>query len=405
MKYFHNFDTGLHAGCSGWLGVLIIGAIVCSLPSSLPAEPPPQPLTAEEKHSNEYLLEQIKHLGDASYRTRQLARWRLEQNAAQSVDLIRQRLSQVEYGVKAQLVELLGALAAHGEVGVSLKAREILEANAEQVSSLGRLAHNALQTIADLKESQAVEVLLHHGAQIGTPSSLDFTLNARVGSSNELALRIDERFHGGDEIIEWIQFLNSIETVYLHGSQIDSRHYRAVSKLRGVKNVKLKHVSMTVDDLRLFKQFDDLEHLGLNYVDLDDRAIEVLAELPVSQSLRIYGTDISLSAAEMLAQRLDGIEIYCGRGGYLGVGMDATLASTVVSVLTPGSGAQLAGIQLGDELKSINDVTIKSFADMRGELGKYVGGEKIRIKLLRRSGAGGAPEEMEVEVTLGKDPN
>jgi hypothetical protein len=364
-----------------------------------------------------FFRSQIADLSHSSYRTRQMALWRLQQHPHESIKAIRECIHVVDYNTGSQLVDLLSQLAAHGEVATSLLARQTLIDMANHVSSVGRLADNTLRAIADLKEEQAIAILLHHGAKLGSPQELQFALNSRLqlGSEN-LALQIDESFRGSDETIEWIQFLKSIDTVFLQGPGIDSRHYRALSSLRSIRNVKLKYVSISREELLQFKNFDELELLELNYMEVDDDMLSALAELPIRQSLKLFGTQISQAGATMLAQQLDGIEIFCGKGGYLGVGMDQ---NTMVTQVTPGSAAQRAGIQLYDELTHVNNVPITTFAELRVELGKHMAGEKIQIRLTRVPGRGvpggipGGPPgrrlveeaiELDLTVELGEDP-
>lgn len=337
---------------------------------------------------------QVELLSDTSYHTRQLARWRLEQQPRKTIDIIRREIGQVDHHTGAQLVDLLTVFVTHKDVMVSLEALQTLRDTAKQLSSVGKLANNSLHAIADLQEGQAIEILDHHDAHIGLP---DFNLNAQIRTGTEIALHIDERFTGDDEeTIHWIRFLQSVETVFLEGPKIDSRYFRAISHLKGVRNIKLKHVNMTAEDLMLFRNFANLEHLGLNYVNIDDSALDVLSELPLSESLRLYGTQITREGAERLAEKLDGIEIYCGRGGFLGVATDRT--NTIVTMVTNNSGAQLAGIQPGDRLTHINGEPIRDFSDLRDQLGKFLPNEKIKVRLTR----GGRP--LELKVTLTEEP-
>ncbi len=353
----------------------------------------------------EFVQQQIQDLNHPSFRVRQLARWRLEQYPKQTVAAIGRSIHKVDHNTGAQLINLLSVLATHTDVTISLQAREILGSAAKSVSSIGRMADNAMHTIADLQEEQAMEVLLHHGARIGPRN---FFLNARVEVTNEISLHIDESFSGDGDTIEWIRFLKSVESVFLEGPGVDSRHYRAISQLSGLRNIRLKRVSIKQEDLRLFKLLADVEHLGLNYVDVDDSILPTLAELPISQSLRLYGTRITQAGAARLAEQFDGIDIYCGRGGYLGVGTNP--ADTVVTKLIPGSGAQLAGIQERDKLTHINGVAIANFTDLRTELGKYMAGDQIEVQLDRpvEVQLDRSVEEklvpVKVTVVLGEDP-
>ena len=149
-------------------------------------------------------------------------------------------------------------------------------------------------------------------------------------------------------------------------------------------------------DLELFRQFENLEHLGINYVDIGDWAVRTLSQLAISESMRLYGTGVSDEGAAYLERQLEGIEFYWGRGGFLGVAMERS--NTLVTFVTPNSGANIAGIRIGDQLRQIDGNSLKNFFDLREELGKRVPGDKISV-LVERAG-----EEFELEVVLTEEP-
>lgn len=351
---------------------------------------------------------EIRALSDPSYRVRQMARWRLEQSPLETLAAIEGCLADVDYNTGGQLIDLLSALATHSEEAISGHARAILRTHANRVSSVGRKADAALRAIADLQEAQAIEILTHHGAHFGSPNRLGFSLNARLSlESGELSLWIDQSFSGDDDVVAWIQFLKSIDTVFFEGPEINSNHFRALAKLPGIKNVKLKHVSVTADDLNALSSFQSLELLELCYVDVDDSFLDQIAKLPISQSLRLSGTGISSEGAKRLARQLDGIEIYCGKGGFLGI--QTHPKDTLVNDVIDGSGAKLAGIEIDDELTHVDGVPIKNMADLRTELGKHPAGDRIVITLKRTLPSTEMPNtqnvvELKLEVTLGEDP-
>ena len=340
------------------------------------------------------LESQVALLSDPSYRVRQLARWRLEQYPLETLSIIEKEIANSNLDAGTHLIDLLTVFATHSDVSISLRAMNTLRATASEVSSIGRLAQNSLDAIAGMQEEQAIETLSLHDAFFNVGAS--FSINAQLtGREAGLTLHINERFRGGDDIVQWIRFLRSVETVYFEGERIDSQFFEAISHLKNVRNVKLKHVTMTIDDLKCLRELPNLEHLGLNYVNLDDTAIDTLLEIPVGLSLRLMGTKISKQGAERLREQMDEIEVYCGRGGFLGVAMNRS--DSIVTRVTNNSAAEKAGIQIHDELTHVNDVRIQNFEDLRSELGNFNAHETLKIKLKRLG------REVEVEVTLTED--
>lgn len=359
---------------------------------------PPQDSTQiseSEPASPEYLQQQMADLSHPNYRARQLARWRLEQTPFATLRQIEAGVLTLDQNAAAQLIDIASSLAIYSDSRISIEAHAILERLAKDASSIGHLANNTLRAIADLQESKATEALVYAGAYIG---AVDFSYNGRLGAVEDYrALRIDANFRETDEMIERIRFLKSVEAVSLSGSAIDSKYFKALSELTQLKVIKLKGVTLTADDLKLFIHFQSLEHLGLNYMAVDDSFVPQLLELPISQSMRLYGTKITEVGEKLLNDQFDGIEIYRGNGGFLGVSTDP--ANAVVKTVTNRSAAELAGIQVNDRLTHIGGVAINSFAELRRELGKHAAGEQIEVQLKRGN------MELTVSVNLLEEPN
>ncbi len=367
-------------------------ALLCTLGCPMGTEAVAQDVVANHDQLLAELALQAQLLNDPSYRIRQLARWRLQMYPRLTIDVIRDQIDQADHNSGSQLIDLLTIFATQDDIALSLDAMALLQQSANDISLVGRLAKNSLSAIADLQEEQAIEILVQNEAYVGPRN---FKINAQVDQGDEMSLHINNGFSGNDEAIKWIRFLKSVETVYLEGEQIDRRIIKAISELTQVKNLKLRHVNLHADDLRLFASFENLQHLGLNYVNVGDDAVEVFTELPISESLRLYGTEISREGIARLKKQLDGIDIYGGRGGFLGVATGRL--DTIVSMVTPNSGAFRGGIRRFDRLTAINGIHIDNFEDLRGELGKYLPEDTIRVALVRGT------QELELEVTLTED--
>lgn len=351
----------------------------------------------------------IQDLNAPSFRKRQFARWKLEQTPLESIGAIEACLGEATYNSGAQLVDILSTLATHIDVTVSIRAQQVLEQYANRVSAIGRLADNSLRAIADLQEEQALQILSHHGARFGSSIFLQLVFNGKPPGSRQLsdvedfALVIDDSFTGDEKVIAWIQFLKSVDTVYFEGERIGHQHFRAISVLPNIKKLKCKNVAVSQADLLLIKNFAWLKILEIAYADIDDSYLTILGELPMSETLRLFGTHVSAAGAQQLSQQLDGIEIYCGKGGFLGVSTNTT--NTEVGGVGRNSGAERAGIREGDRLTHVNGVEINNMSDLRAELAKHAAGESILVKLTRPPPVEGPREELTLTVTLTEDPN
>lgn len=361
--------------------------------TTLPAQAQPASPSPTDSGSPEW-SEVIRDLNSSNYRVRRLARWRLSKNTEQALPAIREALATADHHSGIELIELVSQLALRGgSDNHHAEAMSILFDTSERLTSVGVLANNSLSAISELHEGQALEILIHHGAIIGPR---DFSLNGTKGMlDSEIALHITEDFSGDESAIRWIQYLSSVETVCLEGSKVNRAFLEVVMRMKNLRNLKLKSCSLTLEDIALLKNIDRLDHFGLLYSELGDELLSTLIDLPVGKSIKLYGTRVSEKAGEELKTQLNDLEIFIGNGGFLGVA--PIQFSTRIAEVTRDSAAQKAGILGGDEITHINDRPVKTFPELRSELGKYRAGEAIQIRLVRRG------IEREVKAVLQKE--
>lgn len=355
--------------------------ILCgqSAENSIDSDIDPRPQSDSGEPSADSIQQQILRLGDPSYRTRQVARIFLEEHPLPSLAVIQESIESVETVVGIQLVELLSGLAVHSDFQVSGTATKILAQVAGDATSIGRSSANSLRAIADLQEEKAIEILTNQGAYIGPQN---FSINGRLDrSGGPLSLKIDDAFMGTKGDLEWIRYLKSIQTVYLQGNKITSIALEALSQLKQVRAVRLRSIPLTQQQLLQLQELTGLEHLDLSYMDVDDSFIPIMLQLPINQSIRLYGTRVSEAGETQLNEMLDGIEVFRGAGGFLGISSLSRQAQ--IDSVNPGSAAAEAGLVPGDIITSINEVPIATFEQLRIELGKYRVGDTIDIALKR----------------------
>lgn len=349
-----------------------------------------------------FLEAQITGLSSENFRTRQVALERLQRYPTESLALIDEVIYTADHNVGAELVDLLGILATHSDLTISGNSRRLLRNVSKQPTYAGSLAANTVRAIADLQESQAIQRLVLAGAKIHNNTIQLHALRRPIDIVNPRVLQLAADFDNQPQTVAWIPFLKTVEMIVLDNVEIDSQLMSAISALKQLRVVKLRHVTLQAEDLWLLKSLDSLEYLEIAYTKIDDSAIGALAALPVSQNIRLYGTEITPAGASRLQEQLDSVEIFRGNGGFLGVGTNPS--STLVTRVVRRSSADLAGIRIGDQLTRINSVEIKDFEDLRGELGKSSVGNQIKVELLRRDDLTGKQITRVVDVTLGEEP-
>ncbi len=83
----------------------------------------------------------------------------------------------------------------------------------------------------------------------------------------------------------------------------------------------------------------------------------------------------------------------------IGIGARETEDSgIVVTEITPGSGAEKAGLKEGDLLLKIGATEVSDFASLAKAMKNLWAGDKVKVKISRDG------KEMDVELTLGERP-
>lgn len=114
---------------------------------------------------------------------------------------------------------------------------------------------------------------------------------------------------------------------------------------------------------------------------------------------------LSLSQAGAQTPAQDGTSGATGQPGYLGMIADDRQAAAGVQVINvvPGGPADLAGLQKGDRITSINALPVASMRDMAQVVRRSGAGSKLRLVIVRK-GRGGAEERLTSLLTMGVRP-
>ena len=358
--------------------------------------------------SLEVLRQHIEKLNSPSYRTRQLAIWYLEQNAARALPLLREAGETTDLNIGAEIVSLLSSQAMTPDPVISVAAHEALKhiAGGERsVTAVSYLAHSALAGIADRQEVLARESLLDLNVEMGPlRMTIGGTMQNEPPFPQTNIVHVTSDFAGTEQDMRLFRFLRSYETAYLEGDKITEKLLREVLAMPGLKRIVLKGPAITNDLLPALFDVASLEHLELVYTTVDDAAIDTIVDLPLVDSLRIFGARISREGADRIKKELDGLDIYIGRGGFLGV--QTKQNDLRVERVVTDSGADRGGIETQDLITHVNDKPIKTFNQLRDELANFGPGEMVTVTVERFGGLEpgrplGERLSIKLDITLG----
>lgn len=363
-----------------------------------------------------YLNAQIALLDSPAFRTRELAKSRLLRYPHATIPLITKMAPDTSLNTAAQQIEILDHFLSHSDAEIKTYAYEVLKRFSQtQTTALGSLAISSVKGIEDDFEQQAFEILTNAGASVGI---LDININgSRTTDKTELmGIEIKpDQFTGNAETLSWMRYLKSARVVSLEGDYASLETLKLVAQMPNVRKILLRgtyrkpgvyDTRLKPSDLLVLKSLPDIEHFEVKYMSIDDSFVPALCQLPISESLRLFGTGITENGKQEIAKKLDGLEIYRGGGGFLGIS-SPPVGQVVVSDVTSNSAAANAGIQPYDVILEIDEKPIKNFAALRATLANYMPNEMLVMKIRRRNPPNSAVEfaEYQLFVVLNEQAN
>jgi PDZ domain len=338
----------------------------------------------------------LKALESPDFRTRIAARQQLKTWPMFAISAIERDLLTARVDVATQEIELLDYFANLPDLETSTRAFDALQIVAERkVTNLSSLASKCIEAIEEAKEKQAIELLSFADVRIG---QLAVSLN---GSTNGEGFAVEiesSSFKGDRQVFQWLQYLRSIDIVSVDGPfQIDRPMMAAIAKMPRLSKIRFRNVQFDPGCLTELRKVDSLKHLELMYVNLGDESIPTLCELPIDESLRLFGTQITTEGQRLIRSRLDGLDIYIGAGGFLGI-TSGDVGEVRVGQLVQDGAAEKAGIMPEDVILQIDDEPIKNFPALRSLLANFPVGREINVTIRRGSTL------QVLKVTLGEQP-
>ncbi len=362
------------------------------------------PHVAAQEVTREKLREQIQNLSNPSYRTRQMALWYLEQHPKAALPLLKEAGKSTDINIGAEIIAMLSTQAMMPDSEISIGAHEALKeiaGGSQSVTANSHMAISALEAIADRQEILAQQTLETMGVHLGP---LRLNINGvpqnEMGHSPDFIVHVDDEFHGRTSELRLFRFLKSYSTAYLEGPAVTPALLREVMAMPNLKRIVLKGPAINNELLNVLFDGKEIEHLELIYAGVDDGAVPTIVDLPLVGSLRIFGTKVSGDGARQIKKALEGLDIYFGRGGFLGV--KTNMSNLVVSSVVADSGAARGGIQPLDTITHINDKPIKTFPQLREELSNFAPGDKVSVIVDRPVIGTQRRETIQLDIVLGK---
>ena len=332
----------------------------------------------EPKPTTQEIRSWISDLGSNDYSKRQLATLSLGKQKSDAIPFVVEAIQDATGEKADRLFQFLSSVASdpYSDSG-KLAFDSLNDLAASRTTGKSIRAEKILQVIGADQRDAALDLL--EACKVPVRERDLQVMSSKFNVKNPLV--IDKKFTGNAADLACLKWLTDVEFARLEGHQIDREILQQVIRLPHLKKLQLVETLLKAEDLLVLKNAPDLDLLEFVYSPIGDEAVELLTSLPVWGNVYLFGTKLTKSGQQALKSRMDGVELFMSRGGFLGV--EATGNSSIINRVVPGGAAQIAGLESGDKMLSVNGVPIQSFDDLRRQLANFADGEKVTIEFER----------------------
>lgn len=373
-----------------FLAALSVIANAQEPPTGVAKNEPPQAAP-----STSQLTQWAQDLGDEDYSKRQFATIQLYNHQVAAMPVAVEALKEASGEKGERLLQFLSSIAADpysSDGAVAFEA--IRNATYPKTTTKAIRAQRIIDAISEEQRVAAIEKLDGLGLQIRSRSMQVISTRQTIPN----AFVIDRNFIGDSQDLDCLRWITGVEFARLEGPAISREILKQVLTLPNLQRLQLVQTLLRKDDLEELNNAPDLELLELIYSPVGDEVADLLGELPITGEMYLFGTQLTILGQQKLRSKFEGSELMIARGGFLGVQCPPT--SVIIDEVVPGGAAQLAELQSGDKILSINGVKVVVFEDLRKELANFADGEEVTIEYERRFQ--GITEK---KVTLGRRPD
>jgi hypothetical protein len=345
------------------------------------------PLTG---HTLQYWVEQLK---DDDFFRRETASKRLSEAGEEAVPLLAEAIRGGDLETTSRAIRVLSDLALNQNASDTDGAWGALNRLIDASSgSRKATALTAVRGVRDARERMAMEALQSAGVFIGDG---DFAVGPLT--SLKYSLRIDERWNGDVKALQWLRWVRQIQFVSAHGIGVCDAALMEIALMPNVRTIVLVDGTLSAAGIAALGKRARIDSLEIRYVKLTPEMTDLVAKLPIFNSLNLMGTGIDAARAERLQQELPGLNVYNRKGGFLGVRSGAPgMTRCEISSVTRGSSAEKAGIRARDIITEIDGEEIREFADLQRVIGEHSAGDRLKFVIDRYG------EKVETTVQLGR---
>lgn len=320
----------------------------------------------------------IEQLNDDRFGVRTRATNKLIEAGAAVVEPVSKLVETGNLEVATRAVYVLQKLAYSEDLEVQERSLQALRAIADSGKPApARLAREAIVGLGDIRQQRAAKALTRLGASIAHYGP------ARFAVKRQLEVEIGPDWTGAVKDLKRLVWLRDLRKLTFVGPQVTNAWIASIRELEGVSYLIIKDAQITDDALRDIGEMKTLVYLDLMYTPVTDAGLEHLRAVKSLRMIRCFGTKITREAAERLDAELAQVEVQHKVGAFLGVRCQPPPGTCKVVQVTPGSGAEKAGIKPRDIIVRFDDNPVPSFDDLERLIARNKVGDTVEIEVVR----------------------
>ena len=376
-----SWATSCGAAASRWTALVVLCCVLTLV--SVADSPSPTMIGADIDRSGDpsTIAKWIGELDDPRYSVRRRAQERLVRAGVDAVgplsDAVQSGDLETILVANRLLCDIAGELPPQYDGGAFEALGEIAERN---IGVAGGLATIAIEDVRARRGQNAIRRVSRAGGIFG--EAVIVVRSAELRDEYPV-LTLPPGFGSTDQTLQWLRWIEGYQKVQLVGETINADVLSAIASRDGRHELFLFDGVLDRSTATALASFDSIELLEIVQCKVEPDALETLLRVPVTGSLGMVGTGLSMGDGERLSRHFSHVQFKFKVGAFMGVRVRTFSDTCTLSEVVPGSAAERAGLMKDDVIVRINDSLISNFDDLERTIAVMDTGREISVEFIR----------------------
>jgi len=261
---------------------------------------------------------------------------------------------------------------------------------------LGTPSQNAAQTLnalSLLRQRRALDELLALGAK---------TVPERIAQVEYVeGLEFGEAWRGTDQDLRRLRWMRNVRQLVFSGDRVRDGWLEHAGQLTELNTLTISRAPITPAAAKRIARIQSLKLLELKYVPIGDDAVADLVQLAAIDTMKLYGTAVTVEGGQRLRAALPLARIDIRAGAFLGISGDHHTIGCLVGTVRPNTAASRAGLQPGDVVVTYEGERVGDFDALTALISKNRPGNEVTLQYVRDADSQAASRVVRAGDSLG----